>query len=230
MARVSTELILVRHGQSVANVSPVIGGMTGDVGLTELGHRQAELLAERLRTEGLRADVLYASTLPRAQQTAGYLSQALDLPVRDEPELQEVRVGDADGLSREAWRSRWPGFDDSGWQRAFHDFASGGESWAQFLTRAGTGLVELVARHPDQRIVAVTHGGVIEASVALAFGLGPTATRVRYALANTGLTTWRHDPDPGAATWTLVRLNDAAHLTALPSDAADPDDDRPAQS
>lgn len=211
----STELILVRHGESVANVSPVVGGMTGDVGLTALGRRQCELLAERLQAEGFTADLLYASTLPRAQQTAGYLSDALDLPVRDDAELQEVRVGEADGLSVAEWKSRWPGLEDGMWLRPFQAFATGGESWARFLARSGAGLTALVERHPDQRIVAVTHGGVIEASLSLAFGLGPTATRAGFALNNTGLTSWRHQPEQGAPTWTLVTINDAGHLTGL---------------
>ncbi|SDS26606.1 histidine phosphatase family protein [Microlunatus soli] len=211
----STELILVRHGESVANVTPVIGGMTGDVGLTDRGRRQAELLAERLRAEKFEADVLYASTLPRAQQTARYVSQALGLPVLDDAELQELRPGDADGLSVGEWKSRWPGLADGMWRRPFQAFASGGESWATFLARAGAGLTELVARHPGERIVAVTHGGVIEASLALVFGLGPTTARVKFALANTGVTTWRHDPAADAAHWTLVSVNDAAHLSGL---------------
>lgn len=211
----STELILVRHGESVANVTPVIGGMTGDVGLTDRGRQQAELLADRLRAERFTADVLYASTLPRAQQTAQYVSKALGLPVLDEVELQELRPGDADGLSTSEWSTRWPGLADGLWRRPFQQFASNGESWATFLARAGAGLTEMVARHCGERIMIVTHGGVIEASLALVFGLGPTARRVNFALANTGVTTWRHDPAPDAVDWTLVSVNDAAHLSGL---------------
>ena len=208
-------MILVRHGESIANVSPVIGGMRGDAGLTATGHRQAELLAERFRVEHFSADLLYASTLPRAQQTAGYLAEVLDLPVQDDAELQEVRVGEADGLSHAEWSSRWPGLAGGLWVNPFQAFATGGESWAAFLARAGAGLTDLVTRHPGRRIVAVTHGGVIQASLAMAFGLGPTATRVGFALSNTGMTTWRHDPSGGDPAWTLVAVNDAGHLQAL---------------
>ena len=58
-----TDLYLIRHGEAVANVEPIIGGMRGDVGLTELGRKQAELLEQRLRAEQLRADQLYVSTV-----------------------------------------------------------------------------------------------------------------------------------------------------------------------
>ena len=65
-----TELYLIRHGQSVANVTPVVGGMRGDAGLTDLGREQARLLEERLRAEEFGADVLYTSTLPSAMASA----------------------------------------------------------------------------------------------------------------------------------------------------------------
>lgn len=206
----STELILVRHGESVANVHPVVAGMQGDAGLTERGRRQAAALAERLAADDFTADVLYASTLPRAQQTARYLSDALGLPIVNDAELQEVRVGEADGLDNVVWSERWPGLADGLWRRPFQPFAPGGESWATFLARAGAGLMTLVERHPDQRVLAVTHGGVLEASFALAFGLGPTAVTVRYAFRNTGLTTWQYDA--AGPRWTLVAANDTAHL------------------
>ena len=47
-----TDLFLIRHGESVANVEPIIGGMNGDAGFTERGRRQAALLEERLRNHG----------------------------------------------------------------------------------------------------------------------------------------------------------------------------------
>ena len=87
----TTELYLIRHGESVPNVTPVIGGMRGDTGLTDRGRDQARLLEKRLRDQEVRADQLYASTLPRAWETAEYVSRALDLPVQpdDEPVAQQ---------------------------------------------------------------------------------------------------------------------------------------------
>ena len=74
----TTQLYLIRHGESVANVEPIIGGMRGDAGLTDRGREQARLL-QRLRSEKLHADQLYASTLPRAWETADYVARALRL-------------------------------------------------------------------------------------------------------------------------------------------------------
>lgn len=208
-----TELILIRHGQSQANVNPVVAGMRGDLGLTDTGRRQAELLRDRLRAEAATADVLYASTLPRAQETARYVAEAIELPIKDDDELQELRVGDADGMSNDDWAARWPGLRESLAANPFQEFAPGGESWARFLARAGAALTSLVARHPDQRVVAVTHGGVINACFSVAFGLGPTAPRVRINPENTSINRWFHNPEPDQPRWTLETFNDAGHLS-----------------
>ena len=148
--------------------------MRGDTGLTDRGRDQARLLEKRLRDEEVRADQLYASTLPRALETAEYVARALDLPVQPDDELHELRPGEADGLTVDEWRERYrpkpPAVRD-----VFTPFAPGGESWVAFLARAGAAIAALVDRHPGETVVAVCHGGVIEASFYLAFGLGGTA-------------------------------------------------------
>lgn len=209
---VTTELILIRHGQSHANVQPIIGGMRGDAGLTERGHQQAARLGRRLVAEGFRANVLYASTLPRAQQTAQYVSEAIGLAVHDDDDLQELRSGEADGMSLSEWAERWPRRGGGLQRDPFRPMAPGGESWATFVVRASAALVALVERHDDQRVVAVCHGGVIESSFYLGFGLGASGKQVAFSAENTGLTRWRYDPAADRADWTLLGFNDVQHL------------------
>jgi broad specificity phosphatase PhoE len=208
-----TDLYLIRHGEAVANVEPIIGGMRGDVGLTELGRKQAELLEQRLRAEQLNADQLYVSTLPRALETGEYVARALRLPMQRDDDLQELRPGEADGLSVEEWQARFAGEAAHLGNHPFREFSPGGESWAGFLVRAGGALARLVAEHEDETVVAVCHGGVLEASFYLAFGLGGTGNRVAFAPLNTSITHWRHRLGPhGHSEWTLVTFNDAGHL------------------
>ena len=220
----TTELYLIRHGEAVSNVEPIIGGLRGDTGLTALGREQAALLEARLRAEGLRADRLYSSTLPRARETAEYVSRALGLPPEPDDELQELRPGEADGLTIEEWRARYGGFEGPMAETdAFRPFSPGGESWAAFLGRAGAALSRLVGRHPGETVVAVCHGGVLEASFYLAFGIGPTGNRVLFAPLNTSITHWRHRPagEGRPAHWTIVTFNDAAHsrIARVPDEA-----------
>ncbi|HEU5486622.1 MAG TPA: histidine phosphatase family protein [Microlunatus sp.] len=208
-----TDLYLIRHGESVANVEPIIAGRHGDAGLTDRGRRQAELLERRLSEQPIPTDVLYASTLPRAVQTAEYVSRALGLPATPEDTIRELDPGIADGLSVAEWRDRFPGLDPGPLAAPFQAFAPEGESWAAFQARVGAALASIIARHPDETVVAVTHGGVIESSLLLAFGVGATAHPVEFDLANTGITHWRHRGAAGTqSAWTLVAFNDAGHL------------------
>jgi probable phosphoglycerate mutase len=218
----TTELYLIRHGESVPNVTPIIGGMRGDAGLTGRGREQAQLLEKRLREEELHADQLYASTLPRALETAEYVARALDLRVQPDDELHELRPGEADGLTVNQWRERyWP--RPPAVRDAFTPLAPGGESWVAFLARAGAAIAALVDRHPGQTVVAVCHGGVIEASFYLAFGLGGSADRVSFAVLNTSITRWRHRRGPdGRREWTAVTLNDAGHLSGADTSTESP--------
>ena len=213
----TTDLYLVRHGEAFSNVEPVIAGPRGDRGLTELGHRQAALLEAHLRSEPLGADVLYVSTLRRALETGDYVARGLGLPVRTTEELHELRPGDADGLTIEEWRRRAD--RDVPPQDPFQPFSPGGESWATFLLRAQLALTDLVTRHPGETVVAVCHGGVVEASFCLAFGLGPSSVRPQVDPLNTSITHWRHRPARETRTraaWSLVAFNDARHLAETP--------------
>ena len=206
-----TDLYLIRHGEAVSNVEPVIAGVRSDEGLTERGRQQAALLEKRLHAEQLGADVLYVSTLRRALDTGQYVARALHLPAQLTDDLHELRPGDADGLTIDQWRAQAD--RDVPPRDPFESFSPGGESWGAFLLRAEATLFRLVSRHEDQTVVAVCHGGLLEASFYLAFGLGATAQRVAFDPLNTSITHWRHQRGAQQeSNWTLVTFNDAGHL------------------
>lgn len=220
----ATDLYLVRHGEAVANVEPLIGGMRGDPGLTARGREQCRLLEERLAHQGMHVDRLVSSTLPRALETAEYVARALGLPVLPDEGLHELRPGEADGLTVQEWRSRYRvGEEPPGTPDPYRVFSPGGESWATFLARAGTALTRLVTRYRDQTVLAVCHAGIVEASFALAFGSGASSNRVDCTPLNASLTHWRHRVAPaGEPEWALASFNDASHVTsnALPASPA----------
>ena len=84
-------LALVRHGRTQANVERRWQGQ-GDSDLDDLGHRQAEALADWYG----RNSTIYSSPLDRARQTAGYL--ALD-GVTTVEDLKELDMGDWEGMT-----------------------------------------------------------------------------------------------------------------------------------
>jgi len=205
-------LLLVRHGDAHAGFGGVIGGRTGCAGLTHLGRLQAAALRDHLAASGrVRADVLLASELPRAIETAGIIAPGLGLEtVLQACDLCEVHTGEADGLTWTEYAARYGSFD----MEAEPDrvFAPAGESWNSFHQRV-QGMLQRVAReYEGQTVVAVCHAGVIMASLRMLLGIAH-ATGAQLRPSNTGLTEWEHDPALGR--WTLHSFNEAVHLRAL---------------
>ena len=203
-------LVLVRHGDAHAGFHGVIGGQRGCTGLTDLGRAQAEQLGERFaRSAGAYADVLVASTLPRAVETASIIAPGLGLEIADQLcDLCEVHTGEADGLTWAEYGTRFGGFD----MEAEPDrvFAPEGDSWNSFHERVAGVLAHLAEEYADRTVVAVCHAGVIAASLRVLLGVPHPGSGARLQPTNTGLTVWQHDPE--RARWTLHAFNDAAHL------------------
>ncbi|HEY3228507.1 MAG TPA: histidine phosphatase family protein [Roseiflexaceae bacterium] len=214
----TTNLYLIRHGEAYSNVESVIGGMHGDRGLTERGIAQVEALARRLATSEMAADVLYASTLPRARMTAELVAEGLKLPIHWDDELHELRPGESDGMRVEDARARFEGFERF-LRETFTPIALGGESWGSFQMRASAALERLILRHEGQTIVVVAHGGIIEISFMYLLELAPQMRgRVAFHIANTAITHWRHITGyAGRREWHLVAHNDHRHLLDMPA-------------
>ena len=85
-------LILVRHGQSPSNVDRLIDTAVPGPPLTELGMAQAQALPEALSGEAI--DVIYASSMTRAQMTAEPLARVRGLVVQVRDGLRELTAGD----------------------------------------------------------------------------------------------------------------------------------------
>jgi len=208
-----TELYLIRHGEAHSNVEPyVMGGEKGCTGLTDRGFAQVRALARRLESGTITIDVLYASTLLRARQTAELVAEALRVPIHWEDDLHELRPGEADGMTFPEARNKYPSI-----QHFFNDLytpiSPGGESWAAFQFRTSAMLNAIIARHQGQRIAVVAHGGVIEVSFLHLIGLGPqTRARNAFHVRNTAITHWRHVEINGRAEWQLICHNDHHHL------------------
>lgn len=207
-------LILVRHGDAHAGFTGPVAGPLGCAGLTPLGRRQASALGEHLATSGrVRADLLLASVLPRAIETAELIAPGLGLTVADHDcDLCEVHTGEADGTDWSEYNSRFGSFDMEA--EPDRPFAPGGESWNGFHRRVGGVLERLAHQHADRTVVAVCHAGVVMASMRLLLGIGHPDISAQLRPTNTGLTEWEHHDDR----WTLRSYNEADHLLALAPD------------
>jgi probable phosphoglycerate mutase len=210
---VIVRLILVRHGDAHAGFGGVISGRTGCMGLTDLGREQASALRDYLVSSGrLHADVLLASELPRAVETASIIAPGLGLETfARECDLCEVHTGEADGLTWTEYANRYGGFD----MEAEPDrvFAPEGESWNSFHRRVRSMLERVAREYEGQTVVAVCHAGVIMASVRILLGIPDAADGAVLRPSNTGLTEWEHDVALGR--WTLHSFNESSHLLSL---------------
>jgi probable phosphoglycerate mutase len=218
--------VLIRHGESQTSIARIVGGPRSCTGLSELGRRQCERLATRLRETGeLAGAVLYASDYRRAIETAELIAPAIGDPsVQVEAGFGEHDPGpDCDGLTFDQF-VEWHGMPD--WENDPYAVTfPGGETLAELHHRVGVTLQAVMARHGGGTLVVCCHGGVVNAVIRLALR-APVAGGFELHTANASLTELVL-LRPGR--WRLLRYNDTAHLTGLPAEtprAGEPAGDR----
>jgi probable phosphomutase (TIGR03848 family) len=165
-------VILLRHGRSTSNTAGVLAGRSEGVDLDDKGREQAAGLIDRIGDLPIKAVV--CSPLLRCRRTVEPLAESLCLEPVIEERIAEVDYGEWTGrkiaeLGKEPlWRVVQA-----------HPSAAvfpGGEGLAQVQARAVAAVREhdrrLAAEHEgDVLWVACTHGDVIKALIADAYGI-----------------------------------------------------------
>jgi probable phosphoglycerate mutase len=124
------EIYLVRHGQVT---SPGILVGQKDWPLTPEGRAEIEGLKAKLN--GLTFDLAFVSPLIRTRETLAILLGDLKTPVKVEPRLKEITLGQWDGLNREDIKKRWPLHWAYRGQNFVERRAPGGESFRELAAR-----------------------------------------------------------------------------------------------
>lgn len=164
-----TTVLLLRHGQTIANAEGVLAGWTPGVDLDDLGREQSEVAARRLRDVNIAA--VLTSPLERCRQTADAVMNLhrADLPLHTEPSLAECRYGDWSGQQLEVLAK------DSLWELIQTHPSGvtfpGGEAIADMQSRALSAIRKWNRKLGDTTYVVVTHGDVIKAVIADALGM-----------------------------------------------------------
>jgi broad specificity phosphatase PhoE len=149
------KLILVRHGESLANRQRFFAHE--DTPLTELGRSQALEVAGKI-ADRFRPAAIVSSQLARARQTAEIVAAELGLDLDIVMGLEECDFGTWKGRPYEGFREvllRDPTFDA---ERPWAWVPEGGESSEQTGRRVVAALEGLRARYPDDEILVVCHG------------------------------------------------------------------------
>jgi probable phosphomutase (TIGR03848 family) len=165
-------VLLVRHGKT-PTTGKILPGRARGLHLSDEGQAQAEAVAERITVLGAtderrRPVAVYASPLERTTETARPIARALGLRVRSERGLLECDFGEWTGaeLAVLAKKPEWKQVQQVPSSFRF----PGGESFLEMQTRMATAIARLVASHPGETIVAVSHADPIKAAVSTAAG------------------------------------------------------------
>jgi probable phosphoglycerate mutase len=191
-------LVLVRHGESLYNRNGAEAG--DDSSLTELGLRQAELVAGWL-ARNVKADALISSSLARARETAGAIAAATGLRALVEPGLEEAAQG---YLHEFAPPDRDPLHV---WDECWQPGPAAAPVYTAFRERLRAALGGILLTYAGCTVIVVCHGGVIGTIVRSVFG----GHQVIVETENTGIThlCWRQ------GRWLLVAHNKTEHLAPL---------------
>jgi len=202
-------IIFVRHGQTVYNNESRYQGHT-DAALSDLGRKQADRVAERLKNTRLAA--VYSSDLSRAKDTADAIASLHGLRVEVDTDLRECSFGEWEGLTVTEIRERFPKEYANYRQDSVRYRAPGGERLEDLQARVVRAVNRIAERHPDDTVVIATHGGPIRAFFCHALGT-ELATFRKLHLDNAGITVL----STKNGLWSLELLNDTCHLGSLES-------------
>jgi broad specificity phosphatase PhoE len=184
-------LLLVRHGQTHSNIGHALDTSYPGAELTDLGHQQAQRLAASLAGE--RIDVVAASTLLRARQTAAPVAEARGLSVLTLEGLREIGAGDLEmhndrdsiGTYRQVMVS---------WATGALDVRMpGGTSGHEYLRHYDEaiesieGIGEALSGGDPATALVVSHGAAIRTWVAIRCEGADVADTASRNLVNTGL-------------------------------------------
>jgi len=200
-----TRLLLVRHGATAHSAEHRFSGRN-ELPLDDAGQRQAGALAERLaRLGGITAVV--SSPLLRSVQTADAIAARLGVDVQTVDGFAEIDFGAFEGLTAAEAAARYP-TEFAAWQGAPDVAPPDGESFAAATSRLRRAREYLLAAHPEQTVVMVTHVTPIKILIRLALDAAPDAL-FRMHLDVASLSTIDYFADGSSS---LRLFNDTSHL------------------
>ncbi len=201
---------LLRHGQTALSVDKRFSGL-GDPELSETGRAQAAAAAGRLARRHAVDPIaaIYSSPLQRAQATAEAVGELIGVPVKLEERLRETDFGAWEGYTFGEVRTQWPD-ELSAWLADPAVPPPDGESFVDTMKRVLAARADLVAAHPAETILLVSH--VTPIKTLLRHALEAPATvlyRLHLDLASLCHIEWFADSVAVVRT-----VNDTGHLEA----------------
>lgn len=230
----TTEILIVRHGQTPWNVERRIQGWR-DIELNDNGHSQAQALARHLAKQHTQAKqpihAIYSSDLLRAQQTAQAVAKALTLPLSLIEGVRERNYGVLEGVPFDRMHEHDHAVAKIWAERDPDGVIPNGETLRQFQQRVTDCLQKVASQHLGQRVVVVTHGGAMDIIWRQATGTDLQAPR-KAVLLNASINRIGLTPSQSGGVvmdtnthtqpfrWSLVDWGNVEHLTQTDNDIA----------
>ena len=198
-----TEIILIRHGETEWNSQQRMQGHSNS-DLSSVGQAQIQALGQWMKNVPF--DLIYSSDSLRAKQTAEAITQFSGHELQFDQRLREKNLGVFEGLTSEEARERHPEvfrlFKTAGSKYVIDE----GESTQQLQDRALEIVDEIRIKHPEERVLLVTHGGFIRVVMKHSLGLS-LETPTRFLIRNTGVfrLVWEDK-------WIVSQMGGVSHL------------------
>jgi probable phosphoglycerate mutase len=198
-----TEIILIRHGETEWNSQKRMQGHSNS-DLSSVGQAQIQALGQWMKNVPF--DLIYSSDSLRAKQTAEAITQFSGHELQFDQRLREKNLGVFEGLTSEEARERHPEvfrlFKTAGSKYVIDE----GESTQQLQDRALEIVNEIRIKHPEKRVLLVTHGGFIRVVMKHSLGLS-LETPTRFLIRNTGVfrLVWEDK-------WLVSQMGGVSHL------------------
>ena len=197
------EIILIRHGETEWNSQQRMQGHSNS-DLSSVGQAQIQALGQWMKNVPF--DHIYSSDSLRAKQTAEAITQFSGHELKIDLRLREKNLGVFEGLTSEEARKRHPEvfrlFKTAGSKYVIDE----GESTQQLQDRALEIVDEILIKHPEERVLLVTHGGFIRVVMKHSLGLS-LESPTRFLIRNTGVfrLVWEDK-------WIVSQMGGVSHL------------------
>jgi len=183
-------------------------------GLVVEGYRQSERLGSYLKGNQSSFNItrILCSDLQRALDTANEIASELSLPVESSQYWRETNNGVIAGMPHEIANERYPGLYFSALR--MDERFPGGESPQEFFTRISSSFLklcnELESTDPNENVIVVTHGGVINVIYHILKGLTWTNKNARFPTSYTSI----HKVEYRVDKWLVTAENLTEHISS----------------
>ena len=206
-----TTVILIRHGQSEANVGGFFAGWS-NAPLSPLGMRQADTTAEYI-VNNYKVNCVYASDLIRAFETGRAIAERFEIKIIPEKGMREISAGDWEMHSFDQLTTEYADEYDVWLKDIGNAVCPNGESVAQLAERIQNTVERIAKENDGKTIVIVTHATPVRVMECICRKLPIAEMRNVPWVSNASVTELQFN----SGEWKIVKCGFDDHLTELKS-------------